>query len=165
MSKFNTFVAAAAVAVVGLASQAALAADATGSASVTVATPIAISQTTALDFGTITASASAGTVVLSTAGARSVTGGVATLGTGGVAAVFAVTGQGNNAFSISLPTSVNLSGPGTDMTVSSFNHNAGASPALSGGSKTVNVGATLGVGANQVAGAYSGTYTVTVNYN
>ncbi len=42
---------------------------------------------------------------------------------------------------------------------------AGASPALVGGSDTFNVGATLSVSNTQAAGTYSGTFTVTVNYN
>lgn len=167
MKKLSTFAAAmAGIAALGFGGSAVLAADATGSASVTIATPIAISQTTALDFGTVTASASAGTAVISTAGARSVTGGVGALGGSPAAAVFAVTGQGNNAFSITLPSSATLNGPSAaTMTVDTFAHNAGASPALSSGSKTVNVGATLNVGANQTVGAYTGNYTVTVNYN
>lgn len=158
-------IAAATLAVVGLGSQAAFAADATGTASVTIATPIAISQTTPLSFGTVVASGTAGTVVVSNASVRTTTGGVGALGGTPAAAVFNVTGQGTNAFSITLPTTVSLTGPGTAMNVTTFNHNAGASPALAAGAKTVNVGATLGVGANQTAGTYSGTYTVSVNYN
>jgi hypothetical protein len=147
------------------ASGSAMAADATGSASVTVAQPIAVSETTSLNFGTITSSASAGTVVISTAGARSVTGGVGELGGSPAAASFSVTGEGNNAFSISLPSSASLTGPGTAMTVNAIAHNAGGTPSLSGGSRTFSVGATLNVGASQTAGAYTGTYSVTVSYN
>ena len=52
------------------------------------------------------------------------------------------------------------------MSVDTFNHDAGATPSLSGGgSDTFNVGATLNVGATQAAGTYSGTFDVTVNYN
>ncbi len=51
------------------------------------------------------------------------------------------------------------------MTVDTFNDDAGATPTLVGGSDTFNVGATLNVGAAQVAGTYSGTFAVTVNYN
>ncbi len=51
------------------------------------------------------------------------------------------------------------------MTIDTFNHDAGATPTLAGGSDTFNVGATLHVGATQAAGTYSGTFSVTVNYN
>ena len=36
---------------------------------------------------------------------------------------------------------------------------------LNGGAQTIDVGATLDVGANQMAGAYTGTVSVTVEYN
>ncbi len=51
------------------------------------------------------------------------------------------------------------------MAVDAFNHDAGATPTLIGGSDTFNVGATLLVGGSQAAGTYSGLFTVTVNYN
>ena len=51
------------------------------------------------------------------------------------------------------------------MGVDAFNHDAGGTPTLVGGSDTFNVGATLNVGAAQAADTYSGTFAVTVNYN
>ena len=54
-----------------------------------------------------------------------------------------------------------LSGAGDDMTATLTNDGGGA---LTGGTDTFNVGGTLSVGANQAAGSYSGTYTVSVNY-
>jgi hypothetical protein len=50
------------------------------------------------------------------------------------------------------------------MTVNGFNHDAGGSPALTAGADTFNVGATLNINGGQAANAYSGTYTLTVNY-
>ncbi len=147
------------------ASGAAHAADATGDAAASIAVPISIAQNGAgLNFGTVTASAALGTVVVTTAGARSVTGGVAELGGTIAAATFDVTGEGTSAYTITLPSSATLNSGGNSMTVDTFNHDAGGSPALSGGSDSFNVGATLNVAANQAAGAYTGTYTITVNY-
>jgi spore coat protein U-like protein len=163
--------AAAALAGIALVSMAATAAQAqataTTGASVTIADPIAITKTADLSFGTVVPSAAAGTVVVSTSGTRSVTGGVSALGGTITAAAYSVTGYGNSTYSIALPTSVSLTGPtgATAMSASSFAHSADASPALSGGSDSFTVGATLSVGANQAAGTYSGTFDVTVAYN
>lgn len=138
----------------------------TASASATIATPIAISQTAALDFGSVSASAAAGTAVLSTTGTLSVTGGVGALGGVPSAAAFNVSGQAGAAYAITLPTSASLASGANSMTITGFSHNAGLTPALTAGSASnFNVGATLNIAAGQIAGAYSGTYAVTVNYN
>jgi len=56
-------------------------------------------------------------------------------------------------------------GGGTNnMTVDGFNHDAGGTPALTAGSDTFNVGATLNISGSQVPNAYAGTYSLTVNY-
>ena len=52
----------------------------TANATATIAIPISVAETTALSHGTVTASGSLGTVTISTAGVRGVTGGVAALG-------------------------------------------------------------------------------------
>ena len=78
---------------------------------------------------------------------------------------FTVKGDKNTAFVISFSSGDVLSGPGTDMALGTFAHDAGGSPAFDGsGNLTFNVGAALTVNASQTAGAYSGTYTVTVDY-
>lgn len=143
-----------------------LAADATGSATSTVVAPITIAAGDDLAFGSIAPTASAGTVVLSTAGARSNTN--VDLLTGGTvtAATFTVGGGANAAYSITLPTSATLTSGANNMTVNSFVHSEGGSPTIDGsGSGPIQVGATLQVGANQAAGSYTGTYQVTVSYN
>jgi hypothetical protein len=162
MNSVTKISAAAALSAIVFTGSQALAASATGSASATIAQPIAVSETTSLNFGTVTTSASAGTAVVSTASGLTTTGGVAAFGGTPSAAAYSVTGEGSSAFTVSLPTTATISSGANTMTVDTFTHNAGA--ALSGGSATFNVGATLNVGANQPSGAYTGTYTVTVNY-
>lgn len=54
-----------------------------------------------------------------------------------------------------------LTGPGTAMTATLGND---APSNLTAGSATINVSSSLAVGANQTAGAYSGTFAITVNY-
>ncbi|PIW25691.1 MAG: hypothetical protein COW30_18940 [Rhodospirillales bacterium CG15_BIG_FIL_POST_REV_8_21_14_020_66_15] len=130
-------------------------------ASVEIAAPISVTQDTALAFGNIGPSAASGTVAISLAGAQSVTGGVTALGGTVAAGAFSVTGANGASYSVSVPASVTLSGPGTAMTAT-LNHDGGGS--LTAGTDTFNVGGTLSVGANQTAGSYSGTYTVSVDY-
>ncbi len=131
---------------------------------ITLLAPISISSSGDMDFGTMVPTGTAGTVTVTPAGARSSVD-VDLLGGSPAAASFDVTGEGNANYSITLPSSATLTSGGNTMTVDTFNHDAGASPTLVGGSDTFNVGATLHVGATQVSGTYSGTFSVTVNYN
>lgn len=138
-------------------------------------TPIAISKTTDMHFGTVASSGTAGTVVLDYADGRTSTGG-ASLPAGSTTqttAVFAVSGEGTSGFSITIPSApITLTGSvsGT-MTVGTFVCDAGASSSLVAGAKTLKVKATLNVPANTVAGTYSNALGnssalfVTVNYN
>ena len=130
-------------------------------ASATIAIPVTVSETTALSHGTVTASGSLGTVVISSAGSRSVTGGVAELGGTVSQGIFAVTGEANSAFTTTVSSTSSLTGPGTAMTATLTKS---APSNLSSGSATVNVASSLAVAASQTAGSYSGSYTVTVNY-
>ena len=143
-------------------------ATASATASATVLTPIAISTTTNMSFGDVYAdNVSAGTVVLATTGARSVTGGTTLGATAGAAAAYAVSGNASATYSITLPsTDVTLVSGANNMIVNTFVHDAGGSPALDGtGNATFNVGATLNVSAAQAPGAYSASFDVIANYN
>jgi len=147
-------------------------ATAAATATATIVTPIAISKTVDMNFGNVAVIAS-GTVVLAPGSTRSATGGVTLPNvTGTVAAAsFNVTGQGNYTYSITLPSSAYTI---TDlasntMTVTNFvsNPTVGSGGTLSSGAQTLTVGATLNVGAAQVAGTYTNStgFNVTVNYN
>ena len=133
----------------------------TGNASAQIAIPVTIAETTALDHGTVTASGSVGTVDITTAGVRSVAGGVAALGGSPTQGVFTVTGEANNAFTTTMDPTSSLSGPGTAM-IATLSNDAPSN--LTTGSATINVGSSLAVAASQTAGAYSGTFSITVNY-
>ena len=142
-------------------------AQASATATATIISPISISKTNDLNFGLVASSTSAGTVVLTPAGARTPTG--VTLSSGGTttAASFGVSGQGAYTYAITLPSSITLTDGTNFMTVNTFTSTPSGTGALSGGTQTVNVGATLNVLANQVAGVYTtGTpFVVTVAYN
>lgn len=144
-----------------MAGQAQAANSVSAGATVEIAAPIAITQDTALAFGNIGPSAASGTVTIAVGGGKSVTGGVSDLGGSHAAGAFTVTGASGASYSVTIPASVSLTGPGTAMSASLTDD---ASGTLTGGSETFNVGATLSVGANQTAGSYSGTYTVSVDY-
>jgi len=163
--KAFTKLAAASVATLGFAvtGSTAFATDQTGNASAQIQTAISIVEDTQMDFGIIAVDADAGTVTISSAGVVSGPGDYSFSGSP-AAGTFTASGDASTAVSISF-TNGSLTGPGTAMTLNNFTHDAGGSPTTDGsGDLTFNVGADLVVGASQVAGAYTGTYTVTVNY-
>ena len=88
-------------------------------------------------------------------------GGVAALGGSPSQGIFSVTGEGTSAFTTTMDATSSLTGPGTAMTATLGND---APSNLTAGSATINVSSSLAVGANQTAGAYSGTFAITVNY-
>jgi hypothetical protein len=142
-------------------------ASATGTATTRIITPISLTYVSSLNFGDVVAGSSAGTVVLTTAAARTSTGG-ATLGnsTGVAAAAFNVGGQGSSTYAITLPASAATITSGSNtMTVDTFTSNpAGTGTLSSGGAQALAVGGTLNVGASQATGTDTGTFNVTVAY-
>jgi hypothetical protein len=142
----------------------ALAATATGHASVTIVAAVAVSEAAPRDFGTVGVTKAGGTIVLSPNGTRS---GPATYSFHGSSrpGQFTVTGTPNAAVAISFSSGDAVTGPGPAIALGSFTHNAGPAPALnSAGTLSLAVGATMAVGAAQPYGSYAGSYTVTVNY-
>ncbi len=119
---------------------------------ITLLVPISISSSANMNFGTMVPTGTAGTVIVTPAGGRTCSADVDCIGGFPSAASFNVTGGGNNTYSITLPSSATLTSGGDTMTVDTFTHDAGGAPTLVGGSDTFNVGATLNVGATQVAG-------------
>lgn len=145
-------------------------ASANANATATIITPITLVNNADLRFGEVVASTAVGTVVISSAGAKSTTGGVTALsGLPHGAAQFSVGGGANRTFSITIPTTdvtiTKITSTET-MTVNAFTSDLGTSSTLSaGGAATLNVGGTLNVGASQVTGSYTGSFSVTVAYN
>ena len=139
--------------------------QATADVTATLLAPISISSSGDLAFGTMLTTGTAGTVTVTPAGVRTCSPEVDCFGGFPAAASFDVTGASGATYSITLPSSATLTSGGDTMTIDTFNHDAGGTPTLSGGSDTFNVGATLNVGATQAGGTYSGTFSVTVNYN
>jgi methionine-rich copper-binding protein CopC len=137
----------------------------------TIVAPISIVKDIDLNFGNVAVSGTAGTVVLSTAGARTFTGGI-TLPTqdGSVtAAKFTVGGESDYTYAITLPASIELAGvtAANKMTLDSFVSLPLTTGQLASGTQTLLVGGTLNVLGGQPADTYSNDtdLKVTVNYN
>ncbi|MFI5119191.1 MAG: DUF4402 domain-containing protein [Thermoanaerobaculia bacterium] len=138
----------------------------TANASARVVAAIALTKTADLNFGDVVAGASLGTVVMTPAGARSAVGGT-TLGNanGAAAAGFSVAGVSGATYAITLPAGpIVISAGVNNMNVTAFTGSK-ATGTLTAGADTFTVGATLNVAAAQVAGSYTGTFPVSVNYN
>lgn len=135
--------------------------------------PLSVSST-ALAFGKVVRpSTGSGTVTVNqTSGARSVTG----TGVIGLAAptpsraAYTVTGEGGQVFSLTVPSSFQMTGPGTPLTVTLTATTANGSKTLSSavgsaGTFAFGVGGSFPFSSTTVTGAYTGNYDVTVSYN
>jgi Domain of unknown function (DUF4402) len=147
-----------------------------GDAQVALIQPLSFIAYRDLDFGRVIPAAVAGTVTISPAGVRSTTNGVVPIGNDFQVARFAGMGTQNQRVRIQVtPNTITLTGPGPAMTVTAFTigpaptlQQIGASPNYriqpADGIFWFTVGGTLNVGANQPGGAYSGTFTATLDY-
>ena len=159
--------------IIGFATAANAQATASATASAIIITPITITKTVDMNFGNVAVAGTQGTVVMTPAGVRSATGGVTLPATTGspAAAAFTVSGEATYTYAITLPSApLTISSGANTMTVDNFISNPGNTGTLSTGTpgtQTLEVGATLNVGASQAAGTYiSATpFDVTVNYN
>ncbi len=106
------------------------------------------------------------------AGGTSTTGGVTLPATAGTvsAASFTVSGEGTYTYAITLPATdytITHTIDASTMAVNTFTSTPTGTGALTAGSQTLDVGATLNVDAGQSAGTYTNAtgFDVTVNYN
>jgi len=129
-------------------------------------TPVAVSEFRSLEFGDVASSSNgSGTATISTAGVKSTTGFAIDMGGQFRAGEYRVTGEKNTSVDITLP-SGNITvtnGSGQTATLHSFTSDPSGTGVLDNkGKLTVLVGATLSVPANQNAGTYTGTFTISV---
>jgi Domain of unknown function (DUF4402) len=145
------------------------AANQTSTGRVRTVRPIIINLTRDLDFGRLVIATTAGRATVNPrTDVRTRTGGV-TLAPGGTpgAARFTVTGTASRPVQVTLGTAPTLtrSGGTETMTMTALTMNGGVNRTLTAaGTLDLRVGGTLAVAANQVAGVYAGTFTVTVDY-
>lgn len=145
-------------------------ASTTASASAVIIAPLTITKNVDLHFGTIMRSATAGTVTVSpTDGTRSSIGGVtlSALAPLHARAQFTVEGESGKTYAITLPTTdvIITNATSDQMEVNVFTSDPTPNGTITAGTSTLYVGATLNVDANQPSGEYTGSFTVTVNYN
>lgn len=135
-----------------------------------LAQQITLSNVRGLDFGRFVAG-SGGTVVVSPAGLRSRTGGVVLLNSASAGqAVFNLDRSGNGSSSkaiiITLPANgaTRLTSGANSMGVNNFVSTPASLASIPAGGTTLSVGAALTVAPNQAPGNYSGSFSLTVNY-
>ena len=155
--------AAGSVLALGLVSGAANAATADGTARATILQQVTVTNTSDLQFGTVAIGTGGGTVTVSTAGARSC--GTTLVCSGATtAAGFSVAGATGMAVGISVPGSVTLTEVGGASMAATLNASASSLTLAGTSADAFTVGGSLNVGGTQAAGAYAGTFTVTVAY-
>lgn len=150
-------------------------ASTTGTGSITVIRPISLTKTSDMKFGTVVRPPTgSGTVVLTTAGVRSVTGGVGavTAGDAPVAATFSVAGEGGQSVSITVPATITMISGADSLTVTTSNNLTGSPSAQtlsnalgSVGSLAFSIGGSVPISSTQATGAYVGSFTVSAAYN
>jgi spore coat protein U-like protein len=145
-------------------------------AQVAIVRPLEFINVENLNFGRVIRATTAGTVTIAPDGTRIKTGNVILIGTGFQPARFAGMGTNNQRVDISLGSnSIFVTGPGAPMRVRDFVLGSTPTAVLTAtprrfrinsatGIFTFPVGATLEVGANQTPGTYSGTWSITLNY-
>lgn len=162
------------ISLTALPAQDAHAATGTGAMSAIILAPIVISGTQVLHFGSMTDTGGGGTMAIDTAGVRTAGGNTTeVVGAGaeqaGVLQIQAATGLAIDISMTAATFTVDDVGAGAPMNVNAFNLNTnGGGPTivytLAAATETIPMGATLTVGAAQVPGTYTGTYTVNANY-
>ncbi|WP_455208049.1 DUF4402 domain-containing protein [Kaarinaea lacus] len=143
------------------------AASAVSTINVSVTRSLSITNISSLEFGSISVSSTAGTVVIGTDGMRFSTGG-ATINPSGTytPARFYIEGKPNANFSIKLPNIVQLrDGYGNTISVDNFNATVGSGTLDANGILEFKVGGQINLDPNQNTGEYSGTMVVELNYN
>lgn len=146
----------------------AMAVGALGQSTARVYTPMTITPGNALAFGDII-SGVAGSVVITTAGVKT-DNTVVSSGTQS-AGGFAITGDNNAVYVITLDAATTITDGTTTLNVSALNHDGGLIGAAGGngtlsalGADTLSVGGQLDLTAVATSGSYTGTYNVNVDY-
>ncbi|MES2035843.1 MAG: DUF4402 domain-containing protein [Pseudomonadota bacterium] len=150
-------------------------ASATGTGSITVIRPLTLTKNADLKFGTVVRpSTGSGTVVISAAGARTVTGGVVGLASGDTpaAAQFTLDGEGGQSVSVTVPATFTMANGIDNLTVTTSNNLAGSAAAQtlsnalgSAGALTFKVGGSVPITSTATTGVYTGSFIVSAAYN
>lgn len=164
---------AATLAAVGIVGGEAFAANTNLQMSAKIIAPVSITKTAILNFGTLTENGAGGTATVDNTGARVVGGGVTGIGGGVTAGGFQLKAAIGFKIDVSMPATATVSNGAVTMKVGAFTIDGGpASTAtpfthvmVAATDTGMKVGGTLTVGAAQATGTYTGTVTLTANYN
>jgi hypothetical protein len=139
------------------------AATTSGTANATVIAPLAITAVDSMEFGNITPPSSGSGTVASSVDAP--TGGVGQFGTRRDG-TFTVTGDSSLTYNTTgSDTLLSLIGPGGNTLDGTLTLTSASGGSLAGGPDTLSAKGVLNVTSTKPAGAYNGSYNVTVNYN
>lgn len=136
----------------------------------TIVAALSVAKQTDLDFGSIYANTTSGTVIKAAtlAGARTLSGGVHLGSDNGSTASFLISGSNTDQIMVSYPNTILLTkSPGVTMSfIPAGSVASGSKITLAGGTATLFIGGTLSVAASQAAGDYSNAtdLKVTVTY-
>lgn len=141
--------------------------SATGTAITTITRFLSITNVSNLEFGTVSAGSTAGSVMVNSQGQRSSTGGVVIDPNGGFTpARFVIQGKPNGAFTVSVPTRVQLTNTtGNTIAVDNIRSNMPNGRLDNNGSLELSVGGQINLEANQSTGDYTGILVVELNYS
>ena len=143
------------------------AAVATATVTADITNTVFVSTINNLVFGDLSSGTQAGTLVLSSSGVRTTTGGV-TVNTAvaGSSAAFDVQGTPNASYSVTFPAAVTMTNGSSNMKVDNLSYAPNTTNVIdASGQVTLFVGATLNVNSNQAYGNYSGQLSFTIDYN
>jgi hypothetical protein len=161
--RFLTLAAVAALIPMGLMAQSD--SQATANANAYILAPIVLTADTDLNFGDIVPSAAADTVEVATDGTLTAGAGVTHLGGENRGMMF-VTGEVGRTFAVTVNTGSGTLSNGTDTMAFDWSADCqGACTVAAAPGAPVYLGGILYVGVSQAAGAYTGTFDVTVAYN
>lgn len=150
------------------------AAGVSANGSAVVFAPIQVSEQDPMNFGVFASPVSPSTILLGFGSSRTATGGLELVDGGPCCGpfwpsngIFALVGEPFAAFTVTLPANFTVSDGANSMTVDTFIWEGGCGEFefCGNGFATIDVGATLHIGASQPANAYSGTYQFSVLYD
>lgn len=143
------------------------AAPATGEVRVTTVQPLTLVKASDLDFASISAGPTAGTVRIDpSTGARTISGGAIAIGGTPTRAVFVGAASRGFMLNVRIGRSPTLTRAGGGSMTTTLEVEGGTGPRFFPGTgpQIFRVGGQLNVGANQPVGSYRGQFTLTVNY-
>lgn len=144
-----------------------LAVTATAPVHVDIVRFLTLLNTSGLEFGKISASGAAGTVVVTHDGNRYATGGAAVDPADRFTpASFIIQGRPNESFTVQLPDTLELFDQnGNKIIIEDFKSNAEQANTGPSGDMEFSIGGKLNVDPNQPSGSYSGTLVINVHYS